>query len=128
MGRPILLAGLILGAVVLAGSTAAAQGYGRFAKPRSFHPRSGYGYYRSYPHNYAEYNLRGYGRGLGGYGRGLGGYGWGVQSYGRPTYVQPRYGLPGYGRPGFGVGRPGYGRYPAQRNYGQTQFQFNFGR
>ena len=128
MGRQIVILGLVLGAALLLGSTASAQGYGRFATPRSFHPRSGYGNYRSYPHNYAEYNLRGtsrglngYGRGLNGYGRGLNGYGRGLNGYGGYGYRAPRYGVPGYGR-------PVPGQYPSQRNYGQAQFQFNFNR
>jgi hypothetical protein len=109
MGRHFLMAGLLLlGAALCCTATASAQGYGRYAKPRAFHPRSTFGYYRSYPHNYAEYNLSGYRN------RGYG-FGWG-----RP------YAVPGYGAPGY------YGQslrgYPAPRNYGNVQLQFNFGR
>lgn len=108
MGRYMLLAGLLLAAVLCFTATASAQGYGRFAKPRAFHPRSSFGYYRSYPRNYAEYNLDGY--------RNLGyGFGWG-----RP-YVVPGYGGPGYRG-------PTWRGYPQQRGYGGVQYQFNFGR
>ena len=108
MGRHILLAGLLLAAVLCCTATVSAQGYGRYARPRAAHPRSTFGSYRSYPRNYAEYNLDGYRRM--GYG-----FGWGR------SYVVPRYRGPAY----YGPERHGY---PAQRNYGSVQFQFNFGR
>lgn len=79
--RQMLWTWLALLALATIVSTADAQTYGRFGTPRSQHPRSTYGAYRSYPRNYAEYSYGGYN--LGGWGYGFGyEYGWSGPGYG----------------------------------------------